>query len=435
MVDVTKGERTIQEIVRQNLCIGCGTCAVLCPKNALKIVECPETGTYQPQLDDSKCNRCGICLKTCPGIEADFNKLNLITFDQRLKYPFVGNFLKCYSGHATDQSVRFKSTSGGLIPALAMFALEIGLADGVLTTRANPEKPLRPHSFVARTKEEVMSAVGSKYCPVPANSALDDILENQGRYIVVGLPCHVQGVRKAQALNKELKDRIPLVFGIVCNHAPTFHAIAYLLKKCKIPEDKIAKLEYRSKGWPGGINITMDDCSEHFIPFNSSYYWGYVFQKFFWSKRCMICNDKLCLLADIIFMDAWLPEFSSDKIGSSLIVVRSKNGADLIAKAMEKGIVELSPVPIEAVLRSQILSKTIARVAARRLALKYSSNRLSTSEILSPNPSVFDLLEAFHLVFINRICKNPSKISDTVIEYHKNVWDLARFAKRMVKRA
>ena len=421
---------TIQETVRRKLCIGCGTCVALCPKKALEMIECLETGTYLPRLDDSKCNKCGLCLKICPGISNDIGEKTSVVFDQHANHLFVGKYLKCYSGYATNSNLRRKSTSGGLIPALAIFALETGFATGILTTRTEKESPLNPHSFIARTKEEVMSAMGSKYCPVPVNCALDKVVENEGNYITVGLPCHVQGLRKAQTLNRALETRISFVFGIVCNHTPTFHAIRFLLKKFKISEEKIAKLDYRSKGWPGGINIVMDDGSEHFISFRSSYYWGYVFQKFFWSKRCMVCDDKLCQLADIIFMDAWLPVFSSEKMGYSLVVVRTRKGEEFITKAIEKGVVKLQQISIEAILESQSMQKTIRKMNARRFILKYVSKKPLDFTKLSYSPSASDLLDALYFVFTNKICKNNSKLTHLIIEYHVKLWNFACFAKR-----
>ena len=432
MVNIVEKGNTIQEIVKRGLCIGCGTCAVLCPNNALTITECHQTGTYLPQLDYSKCNRCGICLKICPGSEVDFNKLNLTFFNQKPRNQFVGNYIKCYSGYATDQNVRCKSASGGLITALSTFALEDHIVDGILTTRATAQKPLRPNSFIARTEEEVNSAVGSKYCPVPVNSSINKILENQGRYIIIGLPCHIQGLRKAQIINNKLKNRISLVFGIVCNHTPTFHATDFLLKKLRISKEKVTKLDYRSKDWPGGINITVGDCWKHFIPFSSSYYWGYVFQKFFWSKRCMICDDKLCQLADIIFMDPWLPRFSSDRMGSSLVAVRSKKGEEFIAKALEKGVVKLQTISIDEVLRSQKMATTIRSAAARSYVLKYPSKNSLMFQKTKPAPSILDLLEAFHLVSINNIYRKDSKLSQLMIDLHAKLWDFARFAKRVL---
>ena len=430
--NIGKG-RTIQGIVRQGFCIGCGICAALCPKNALTIVESQEKGTYLPRLDDSKCNRCGICLKICPGNEPNFTKLNLMVFDQKPKYSTVGTYFKCYSGYAADQNVRFKSTSGGLVSALAAFALEVGMADGVLTARASSLKPLRPQSIIARTKEDVLSSAGSKYCPVSVGSALDEIMKVKGRYITVGLPCHIQGIRKAQTLNKELKNRISLVFGLVCNHTPTFHATDFLLKKFKIPDGRIAKLDYRTNGWPGHLRIVMDDCSKYLISFSSSYYWGYVFQKFFWPRRCTVCNDKLCKLADILFMDAWLPEFSSDKTGVSMIVIRSEKGEAFISKAIEKGIVNLQPVSIEDVLRPQQISKIIRRAAVTRFAMKYPSEKsYANAQRSSPNQSISNILDAFHILFLSRFCKSSSKLTELIIECHVKLWDLACFAKRLL---
>jgi coenzyme F420 hydrogenase subunit beta len=438
MVNSLKKETTIQRIVEQGLCIGCGTCTALCPKEALTIVESRDTGTYVPKLDHLKCNKCGLCLKICPGNEPNFDELNVIAFNRKVRNHVAGSYLKCYSGYATDQNLRYKSTSGGLVSAMAIFALEDGIADGVLTNRATSEKPLRPKSFIARTKEEIVSALGSKYCPVSANSAIDEILRKQGRYIAIGLPCHIQGQRKAQAINQELKKRIHLVFGLVCNHTPTFHATNFLLKKFKIPIANVAKIDYRSRGWPSGMRILMDDYSEHFIPFSSSYYWGYVFQKFFWPKRCIVCNDKLCQLADIIFMDAWLPKFSSDKKGSSLIVIRSKKGEEFVQKAINEGVVKLEPIPIGDVLRSQHISMAIRSVAARRVAMKYRSGESYIHNLLPQipelTPSFLDLLDAYHLIFINKLCSNNSKLLQLIIEFHVRLWDFARSVKeKMIK--
>jgi coenzyme F420 hydrogenase subunit beta len=433
-MEVLKKEgKTIQEVVKKGLCTGCGTCVAICPKNALTVMECSERGTYLPRLDDTKCNQCGICLRICPGAEVNFKELNLLAFDKELESALTGNYLNCYAGYATDRKLRYKSASGGLVTALSTFALETGAVDGVLATRMSCETPLKPQPFIARTKEEVMSATGSKYCPVPANVALREILERNGRYILVGLPCHIQGLRKAQVLNKKLRNRVSYCFGLVCNHTPSFHATKYLLRKFRIPEDKIAKLDYRGKGWPGGMNIILDDGSEEFIPYASSHYWGMVFQRFFWPKNCMVCDDKLCQLADIIFMDAWLPDFSSDKIGTSLVIVRSKRGEALITKAMKHKVVELQAISIKSIMKSQSVVTTIRKVAARRFISQLLFKTVFPFYKSAPKPTFSDLLDAFHFIFMNMLCQIPSKFSQLVIEYHVAFWNLACSIKKILR--
>ena len=152
----------------------------------------------------------------------------------------------------------------------------------------------------------------------------------------------------------------------------------------------------------------------------------------------MVCNDKLCQLADIIFMDAWLPKFSSDKKGSSLIVIRSKKGEEFVQKAINEGVVKLEPISIEDVLRSQHIPLAIRSVAARRVAMKYRSGESYIPNLLpqSPEltPSFLDLLDAYHLIFINKLCSNNSKLLQLIIEFHVRLWDFARSIKeKMIK--
>ena len=49
-------------------CCGCGVCAAVCPKNAIKMIE-DEYGFMYPHLDEVACIRCNRCDKAC-----SFNK-------------------------------------------------------------------------------------------------------------------------------------------------------------------------------------------------------------------------------------------------------------------------------------------------------------------------------------------------------------------------
>ena len=124
----------------------------------------------------------------------------------------IGNYLKCYLGHSTDYDIRFNSSSGGLITQLLIFALEEGIITGALVTRMKKDKPLEPEPFIARTKKEILDAMGSKYCPVPANIALKEILKSKEgeKFAVVGLACHIHGIRKAEQIYASLKKKIIL---------------------------------------------------------------------------------------------------------------------------------------------------------------------------------------------------------------------------------
>ncbi|MEA3253893.1 MAG: coenzyme F420 hydrogenase/dehydrogenase beta subunit N-terminal domain-containing protein, partial [Chloroflexota bacterium] len=299
---MSKG-KTIKEITDRSLCTGCGTCVALCPSSAIKLIKDNSRGLYLPSIDDEACNQCGICLDVCPGHSVDFRELNKDVFGKEPEDILLGNYLGCYIGHATDYEIRYNSASGGLVTALLIFALEEGMIDGALATRMKRDNPLEPEPFIARTKEEIISAAKSKYCPVPANITLREILARDGKYAVVGLPCHIQAVRKAEGINGRLKERIGLHFGLVCNHMPTFLATEYLLRKVGVSKGQVSKINYRGEGWPGQMTIALKSGVTKLVPFFSKLYWGIAYQDFFYPTRCTMCVDKICELADISFMD------------------------------------------------------------------------------------------------------------------------------------
>lgn len=345
-----KNENTIISVVEDNLCTGCGTCVALCPNEAIEMMINENKGIYVPELDESKCNNCGICFRICPGHEVDYEKLNFEIFG---KYPediLIGNYIDCHMGHATDYDIRYNSASGGLITALLIFTLEEGIIDGALVTRMKKDQPLEPEPFIARTSKEIIEARGSKYCPVPANIALRAILEaDEGeRFAVVGLPCHINGLRNAEQVNKKLRDKIVLRLGIFCNHAPNFLGTKLLLQRLKV-ENKVSKLDYRGKGWPGSMTLTQKNGNLLLL----SDYWTFVGAYFFYPTRCLMCSDGICELSDISFGDAWLPELSDDKIGTSIMVSKSEMGEKLLQQMKLENKIELNEIDVKKVIQSQ----------------------------------------------------------------------------------
>lgn len=49
---------------RKSECCGCGACAVICPRNAIKLSEDPY-GFLYPSIDKDLCIKCKSCLKVC----------------------------------------------------------------------------------------------------------------------------------------------------------------------------------------------------------------------------------------------------------------------------------------------------------------------------------------------------------------------------------
>jgi coenzyme F420 hydrogenase subunit beta len=346
--------KAISKVVENGLCTGCGTCVGICPVDAIEMVIERKKGIYIPQLDEEKCNQCGLCFEVCPGHGADFKQLNLGIFGKEPDDVLLGNYINCYVGHATDYDIRYNSASGGLVTALLIFALEQGMIDGALVTRVEKDKPLEPEPFIARTNDEIIEAAKSKYCPVPANIALKEILQRNGKFAVVGLPCHIHGVRKAETVSKGLKERVAFHFGIFCSQMDSFKSTQFLLTKLGIERRAVASIRYCGAGWPGEVKIRLRNGDEKTIPPTSALWASCHCSLLFSPARCLLCNDVTNELADISFGDAWLPEImATEQEGKSIVIARSAQGEALLHRASSGGIIELQDVDAGDVIRSQ----------------------------------------------------------------------------------
>ena len=399
MIEV-KSEGTISSVVEDTLCTGCGTCVALCPNEAIEMVIDEKKGIYVPELDGRKCNNCGICFKVCPGHEVDFKGLNLEIFGKEPEDILIGNYLNCYIGHATDYDIRYNSASGGLVTALLIYMLEGGLIDGALVTRTKKDKPLEPEPFIARTREEIIGARGSKYCPVPANIMMREILEAEEgeRFAVVGLPCHIHGIRKAEQVNKKLQDKIVFHLGIFCGHTPTLLGTEFIIKKILcITTNHVNKMYYRGDGWPGGILAELKDNTKKFAPHH--YIWGNIFSQFFYPLRCTLCCDQTAELADISFGDAWLPELMGNTNGFSVIVSRTKVGDNILQKMAHVQTINLCKSTIDKVKQSQYGLLLRKNLKTRLQFHSFLKHKIPLYNKKLPNPSAPYLLKCIWFYF------------------------------------
>jgi coenzyme F420 hydrogenase subunit beta len=388
--------KTIEEVVKNNLCTGCATCVSLCPRSAIKLIKDGSKGIYLPQLNEEKCNQCGTCFDVCPGHSVNFKDLNLAIFGQEPKDILLGNYLNCYVGHAADYDIRYNSASGGLVTALLIFALEEGIIDGALVTRMKKDNPLEPEPFIARTREEIIEAAKSKYCPVPANIALKEILNSKEGvgFAVVGLPCHIHGIRKAEQINKKLKQKIVLHVGILCAKTLNLMGTEFLLQKVGIAKNDIKKINYRGEGWPGGMVIELKNNTKRF--FSLSEYYDSEFGSFI-PTRCSLCSDHACELSDISFGDAWLPEIvERDKIGTSLIITRNEESNSVLQQMISQSKIELNEITRNKVAISQ------GGMSWKKRDLK---TRLTLSKLLGKNVPIYnqELLEPEFKAYLNAI--------------------------------
>ena len=363
----------INKTISADLCTGCGICEGACPFDAISTIV--EKGNFRPKIDIDKCTDCGRCVKSCPGLCVDFKSLsNKFQPDVDYYDKMVGRFEKCFTGYSTDFDIRYHSASGGMVSQLLIWLLENNKIDGAVVTRFDKDNPLLVNTFIATTREDIISARSSKYAPVSLNNAVKEIKSASGsRYVVVGLPCHIQGIRKLMEIDKKLRDKVVGLFGLYCSSGRSFYLTEYIFKERGIDKNCINYFQYRDEGCLGKMVITlpqipgnsirvMNSNSEK-ITDNESITYKELFQSyyhplrsFFVPNRCNYCIDHYAELADICFGDIHIKPYSDDTIGINSIIVKNKNWLNLLEECHRSGAVHLDEVSFKTISDSQRMS-------------------------------------------------------------------------------
>ena len=225
-----------------------------------------------------------------------------------------------------------------------MYALNKGLVDEVIVALPDEKDPMRARAIVTSDIGTIREAKGSKYTQIYMVDAIKRIIDcRDKRFAFVGLPCHIRALRNIEQALK--LQNIMIRLGLYCGNLPSAWASEYLMYLYGIPKDRIKRLSYRGLGWPGYLTIELVNGKKFRVP--EPLYWRSGFGQYFCDKCCIFCSDHTAELADVSFADPWsvdVKEVSNDRIGHTLVVVRSKVGLELLKAAERDGYVTLRKV-------------------------------------------------------------------------------------------
>ncbi len=288
----------IDKITSKNLCSGCGLCQSVCPKDAISYYR-NSRGEVVPKIDSEKCIDCGLCYNLCP---------------QQNKCPqkheeLINNITEVYTGNSSHPEILKKAQSGAGISDFLIYLLENNYIQGAVVSKFDSQSPCLSKTFIAKTKEEILSSQGSLYFSVPNNTIIKELKNFDGQVAFVGTGCQI----KACQNYKLIQDKIFCYLGVICDRALSLNFLDFI--KNQGPEiDSIESFEFRSKeknGWPGDIKLNQKF-------FNKKY--RLKSKGYFSLEACDRCPNKINYSADITFGDAW--NFPEDKQGLSIIYLK-----------------------------------------------------------------------------------------------------------------
>lgn len=342
--------RNATDIAKWRMCIGCGACVYACTDKKLELVDLLDEG-LRPIITQGSCGSCTDCVDVCPGIgithppvRDDAGLINDLTESW-------GPVLEVWEGHASDAELRLGGSSGGLASALALFCIEQGGMQGLVHVASDDQARYTNRSAFSRSRNEILAATGSKYAPASPCDRLQAIEDADGPCVFVGKPCDVQGLRKAQALRPVLDANVGLAIGIFCAGTPSTQGTIDLLRHHGIDPATVEELRYRGRGWPGSFAVRLKGNDDWRELATYAEAWGFL-QKYR-PYRCHLCPDGSSEFADISCGDPWYRAIEDDEPGTSLVVVRTPRGREIVRAAIEGGYVELVTVKPELLQLSQ----------------------------------------------------------------------------------
>ncbi len=349
----------ISHTTSNGLCLGCGMCKDICPSNAISIEN--RKGQYLPVISDIICNNkrgCHRCYDICPGLGCDLNERSyrLFTTMNVKNDVLAGRYINCYTGYSTDEELRYHSSSGGMLTQLLIWLLEKKYIDGAVVTIFDKDSLFLNKAIVATTKEELLKAKGSKYAPVSFANVIKSIKKAESCcFVVVGLPCHIQGIRKVMEKDMAFARKIGALFSLYCSSGRTFNYTEYILKERKINPSSINYLSYRDNGCLGGLVVKgFDKQKRQTIDYFQHYQlYSHPLRSIFVPRRCLLCIDHYGELADISFGDIHIAPYKEDKIGINSAIVRSEKVHKWLLEATAEGVISLASIDISIINNSQ----------------------------------------------------------------------------------
>jgi len=362
-------------ICDRNMCCGCGACAQICPKKCISMAADQE-GFLYPVIDDEQCVGCGKCSSVCPILNSR---------------EITNDVSRIFAAYSLDDDIRMNSSSGGIFSLLANAVLD---NNGVVFGAAFDSNWLVHHVAVDKSTE-LSKLRGSKYLQsrIENTYAEAEMLLKQGRRVLFsGTGCQIAGLKRF--LGKDYAHCYTV--DILCHGVPSPYVWEkYLSEKKTRAGNEVKDVFFRDKtsGWKTySTRILLEDNKKYVKKYNEDTYMRLFLRNIDLRPSCHNCQFKSVeRVSDLTIGDAWgiekvMPEFSDDK-GTSLVLVHSQKGLDLLNMIYDKVYIKEGEIDTLLPVRSDARKSVEAHINRRLFfkKLQKSSGIECMEKYLSPS--------------------------------------------------
>ena len=238
-----------------------------------------------------------------------------------LKKP-IGEYVNIY---AAEPKINIE----GALTAFLCYLIDKNLIDGVIA--AKKLKGLEGEIIVAKKREEIIEAAGSKWQVLPFTSKLKETIENEdlNKIAIVGLPCQINFLRQMKTfplLEIDFSHRIKFLISLFCYGTFAQESIIkHIREKYNIDISSIEEVKIT----PKALQFIGEKILE--IPFEEIANYLQI--------GCLLCPDYTGIASDIsagIFGD------------KTVFIARSEMADELIKKAKNAGYIEIMEIGSDA---------------------------------------------------------------------------------------
>lgn len=232
------------------------------------------------------------------------------------------NYIEILAARSLNEEILKYAQDGGAVSSILFAGFDSGILDAALVVYRDDEWHSIPG--IARNKDDVLRAAGTKYIYASPIAKLREILSDKSINSIafIGVPCAIRALKTMERAFKEVTEKVKLRICLFCTHSWDWKVMKSIIEEeLKLKMSDIVKMDIKRKflfyTQDGNVyEYPLDKAEERSRP------------------GCKLCPDFIDRTADLAIGAIGSPK------GWNTIIVLTDNGKRFVDKTLELGYIE-----------------------------------------------------------------------------------------------